>query len=57
MVPCYTCLDQSDTPDDSAGLAQNSTPDRPETAHRLYSITNQQHTDIRAIIHEANKET
>jgi hypothetical protein len=56
MVPCYTCLDQS-FPDDTAGLAQNNTPDRQETAHRLYSITKHQHTIIRAIIHEANKET
>jgi hypothetical protein len=56
MVPCYTCLDQS-FPDDTAGLAQNSTSDRQETAHRLYSIIKHQHTIIRAIIHEANKET
>jgi hypothetical protein len=56
MVPCYTFLDQSDTPDDSTGLAQSNTPDCPETAHRLNSITNQQHTCIRANIHEANKE-
>jgi hypothetical protein len=56
MVPCYTCLDQS-FPDDTAGLAQNNTPDRQETAHRLYSIIKHQHTIIRAIIHEANKET
>jgi hypothetical protein len=56
MVPCYTCLDQS-FPNDTAGLAQNNTPNRQETAHRLYSITEHQHTIIRAIIHEANKET
>jgi hypothetical protein len=56
MVPCYTCLDQS-FPDDTAGLAPNNTPDRQETAHRLYSIIKHQHTIIRAIIHEANKET
>jgi hypothetical protein len=56
MVPCYTCLDQS-FPDDPIDLAQNSTPDRQETAHRLYSITKHHHTIIRAIIHEANKET
>jgi hypothetical protein len=56
MVLCYTCLDQS-FPDDTAGLAQNNTPDRLETAHRLYSIIKDQHTIIRAIIHEANKET
>jgi hypothetical protein len=56
MVPCYTCLDQS-FPDDIADLAQNNTPDRQETAHRLYSIIKHQHTIIRAIIHEANKET
>jgi hypothetical protein len=55
MVPCYTCLDQS-FPVDTAGLAQSNTPDRQETAQRLYSITTQQHTIIRAIIHEANKE-
>jgi hypothetical protein len=54
MVPCYTCLDQSDTFGDSTISTQSNTPDRPETAHRQYSITNQQHTDIRAIIHEAN---
>jgi hypothetical protein len=56
MVPCYTCLDQS-FPDDTTGLAQNNTPDHQETAHRLYSIIKHQHTIIRAIIHEANKET
>jgi hypothetical protein len=56
MVPCYTCLDQS-FPNDTAGLAENNTPDRQETAHRLYSIIKHQHTIIRAIIHEANKET
>jgi hypothetical protein len=56
MVPYYTCLDQN-FPDDTTGLAQNNNPDRPETAHRLYSIIKHQHTIIRAIIHEANKET
>jgi hypothetical protein len=56
MVPCYTCLDQS-FPDDTADLAQNNTPDRQETAYRLYSIIKYQHTIIPAIIHEANKET
>jgi hypothetical protein len=56
MVPCYTYLDQS-FPDDTAGLTQNNTPDRQETAHRLYSIMKHQHTIIRAIINEANKET
>jgi hypothetical protein len=56
MVPCYTCLDQS-FPDDTAGLAQNNTSDRQETAHHLYSIIKHQHTIIRAIIHEANKDT
>jgi hypothetical protein len=56
MVPCYTCLDQS-FPVDTADPAQSNTPDRQETAHRLYSITTQQHIIIRAIIHEANKET
>jgi hypothetical protein len=56
IVPYYTCLDQS-FPDDTADLAQNNTPDRQETAHRLYSIIKHQHTIIRAIIHEANKET
>jgi hypothetical protein len=56
MVPYYTCLDQS-FPDDTVGLAQNNTPDREETAHRLYSIIKHQHTIIRAIIHKANKET
>jgi hypothetical protein len=38
MVPCYTCLDQS-FPVDTAGPAQRNTPDRQETAYRLYSIT------------------
>jgi hypothetical protein len=56
MVPCYTCLDQSFS-NDTADLAQNNTPDHQETAHRLYSIIKHQHTIIRAIIHEANKET
>jgi hypothetical protein len=56
MVPYYTFLDQSFL-DDTAGLAQNNTSDRQETAHRLYSIIKHQHTIIRAIIHEANKET
>jgi Ni,Fe-hydrogenase I small subunit len=56
MVPCYTCLDQS-FPDDTASLAQNNTPNRQETAHRVYSIIKHQHTIIRAIIHKANKET
>jgi hypothetical protein len=56
MVPCYTCLNQR-FPDDTADLAQNNTPDRQETAHRLYSIIKHQHTIIQAIIHEANKET
>jgi hypothetical protein len=56
MVPCYTCLDQSFHVD-TAGLVRNNTPDRQETANRLYSITKHQHTIIRAIIHEANKET
>jgi hypothetical protein len=56
MVPCYTCLDQS-FPIGTASLAQSNTPDRQETAHRLYSITKHQHTIIQAIIHEANKET
>jgi hypothetical protein len=56
MVPCYTCLDQS-LPADTASLVQSNTPDRQESAHRLYSITTQQHTIIRAIIHKANKET
>jgi hypothetical protein len=56
MVPYYTCLDQS-FPADTACSAQNNTPDRQETAHCLYSITKHQHTIIRAIIHEANKET
>jgi hypothetical protein len=56
IVPCYTCLDQSFL-DDTASLAQNNTPDCPETAHRLYSIVKHQHTIIRAIIHEANRET
>jgi hypothetical protein len=46
MVSCYTCLDQSDTPDAAAAQAQSNTPDRPETAHRLYSITKHQHTII-----------
>jgi hypothetical protein len=55
MVPCYACLDQSFSVD-TAGLAQSKTPDHQETAHHLYSITTQQHTIIRAIIHEANKE-
>jgi hypothetical protein len=54
--PNYTCLDQS-FHIGTAGLAQNNTPDRQETAHRLYSITKHQHIIIRAIIHEANKET
>jgi hypothetical protein len=56
MVLCYTCLDQS-FPIDTAGLAQKNTPDRQATVHRLYSITKHQHTIIRAIINEANKET
>jgi hypothetical protein len=56
MVSYYTCLDQS-FPGDTSGLAQNNAPDRQETAHRLYSIIKHQHTIIRAIIHEANKET
>jgi hypothetical protein len=56
IVPCYTCLNQN-FPHDTAGLAQNNTPNRQETAHRLYSITKHQHIIIRAIIHEANKET
>jgi hypothetical protein len=56
MVLCYTCLDQS-FPVGTAGPAQNNTPHRQETAHRLYSITKHQHTIIQAIIHEANKET
>jgi hypothetical protein len=56
MVPCYTCLDQS-FPVDTAGLSQSNTPDRQKTAHRLNSITKHQHAIIRAIIHEANKET
>jgi hypothetical protein len=56
MVPCYTCLDQI-FPADTAGPAQSNTPDRQETAHRLNSITKHQHTIIRAIIYEANKET
>jgi hypothetical protein len=56
MVPYYTCLVQI-FPNDTADLAQNNTPDRQETAHRLYSITKHQHTIIQAIIHEANKET
>jgi hypothetical protein len=56
MVPCYTCLDQSSSVDTS-GLAQNNTPDHQEIAHRLYSIIKHQHTIIRAITHEANKET
>jgi hypothetical protein len=56
MVLCYSCLDQS-FPDDTVGQAQNNTPDRQETAHRLYSIIKHQPTIIRAIIHEANKET
>jgi hypothetical protein len=56
MVLCYTCLDQS-FPVDTASLAQNNTPDRQETTHRLYSITKHQYTIIRAIIHEASKET
>jgi hypothetical protein len=55
MVPYYTCLDQS-FPVDTAGLAQNNTPDRQETAHRLYSIIKHQHTIIQSNIHEANKE-
>jgi hypothetical protein len=55
MILCYTCLDQS-LPADTAGPAQSNTPDRLETAHRLNSITKHQHTIIRAIIHEANKE-
>jgi hypothetical protein len=56
IVSCYTCLYQS-FPIDNAGPAQSNTPNRQETAHRLYSITTQQHTIIRTIIHEANKET
>jgi hypothetical protein len=55
MVKGYTCLDQS-FPDDTADLAQNNTHDHQETAHHLYSIIKHQHTIIRAIIHEANKE-
>jgi hypothetical protein len=55
MVSCYTCLDQSFLVG-TAGPAQSNTPDRQETTHRLHSITKQQHTIIRAIIHEANKE-
>jgi hypothetical protein len=55
IVPYYTCLDQNFL-DDTADLAQSNTPDRPETAHHLNSITNQQHTCNRANIHEANKE-
>jgi hypothetical protein len=57
MVPCYTCLDQSDTPGAAAAQAQSNIPDYLETAHRLYLITKHQYTIIRAIIHEANKET
>jgi hypothetical protein len=53
---CDTCLDQS-FPDDTADLAQNNTLDHQETAHYLYSIIKHQHIIIRAIIHEANKET
>jgi hypothetical protein len=45
MVPCYTCLDQS-SPIDTAGPAQNNTPNRRSTAHRLNSITKHQHTNI-----------
>jgi hypothetical protein len=56
MVSCYTCLDQS-FPGDTASLAQNNTSDHQKTAHRLYSIIKHQHTIIRAIIHETNKET
>jgi hypothetical protein len=56
IIPCYTCLDQS-FPDGTTDLAQNNTPDRQETAHRLYLIINHQHTIIRAIKHEANKKT
>jgi hypothetical protein len=56
MVPCYTCHDQN-FPNDTAGLAQNNTPDRQETAHRLYSIIKHQHTIIQANMHETNKET
>jgi hypothetical protein len=55
MVPCYTCLDQS-FPSDTADLAQSNTPNRPDTAHLLYSIINQQHTCIQSNKHEANKE-
>jgi glutamate synthase domain-containing protein 1 len=55
MVPCYTCLNQS-FPVDTADLAQSNTPDRPDIAHLLYSIINQQHTCIQSNIHEANKE-
>jgi hypothetical protein len=57
MVPCYTFLDQSDTPDAAATRARSNTPDRPKTAHRLYSITKHQHTIIRAVIHKANRKT
>jgi hypothetical protein len=56
MVPCYNCLDQSFS-NDTAGLVQNNTPDHQETAHYLFSITKHKHTIVRAIIHEANKET
>jgi hypothetical protein len=56
MIPCYTFLDQS-FPIGTAGPAQSNTPDYQESAHRLLSITKQQHTIIRAIIHKANKET
>jgi hypothetical protein len=45
MVACYTCLDQS-SPVDTAGPAQNNTPDHCSTAHRLNSITKHQHTNI-----------
>jgi hypothetical protein len=54
VIPYYTSLDQS-FPGDTAGLAQNNTSDRQETAHRLYSIIKHQHTIIQAIIHEAKQ--
>jgi hypothetical protein len=54
MVPYYTYLDQSFLVG-TAGPAQNNTPGRQSTAHRLNSINKYQHTDIRTIINEANK--
>jgi hypothetical protein len=49
IIPCYTCLDQS-FPVDTAGLAQNNTPDRQDHTRGKQEIQLEQYTNSRKTV-------